>query len=167
MRRFLQYNCMCLLYIALLLQAHAQTYSVNGSISSPLLPVRYTSVTFVDVNDTTRKFAALTDTVGNYRMDIVSGVTPIDNLPEGFVLHQNYPNPFLTTTTIGYQLDKQSDVLVTVYDILGREVKRFALGAQQAGVYDVRWNGRNDLGRRVAAGIYLYRLETKHGSLVK
>ncbi|MBI5473804.1 MAG: T9SS type A sorting domain-containing protein [Ignavibacteriae bacterium] len=167
MTKLFQNGCVCLFCMVSLVQVRAQTYSVTGNVSSPLLPVRYASVTFVDVNDTTRKFSALTDTIGNYRMDIVSGVASSDKLPEGFALYQNYPNPFLTTTAIGYQLDKQSDVVVTVYDILGREVKRFALGAQQAGVHDVRWDGRTDLGRKVAAGIYLYRLQTKHGSQVK
>ncbi len=76
----------------------------------------------------------------------------------------NYPNPFNPETWIPFQLHKEAHVRITVYDILGREVRRFDLGHQPAGYYNTReravyWDGRNDLNERVASGAYFYHLE--------
>ena len=76
----------------------------------------------------------------------------------------NYPNPFNPETWIPFQLHKEAHVRITIYDILGREVRRFDLGHQPAGYYKTReravyWDGRNDMNERVASGTYFYRLE--------
>ncbi len=76
----------------------------------------------------------------------------------------NYPNPFNPETWIPFQLHKAAHVRITVYDILGRKVRRFDLGYQAAGYYKTReravyWDGRNDMNERVASGAYFYRLE--------
>ena len=76
----------------------------------------------------------------------------------------NYPNPFNPETWIPFQLHREAHVRITVYDIVGREVRRFDLGHQPAGYYKTReravyWDGRNDMNERVASGTYFYRLE--------
>ena len=76
----------------------------------------------------------------------------------------NYPNPFNPETWIPFQLHKGAHVRITVYDTLGREIRRFDLGYQPAGYYKTReravhWDGRNDMNERVASGTYFYRLE--------
>ncbi len=76
----------------------------------------------------------------------------------------NYPNPFNPETWIPFQLHKAAHVRITVYDILGRKVRRFDLGYQAAGYYKTReravyWEGCNDMNERVASGAYFYRLE--------
>ncbi len=76
--------------------------------------------------------------------------------PKYFSLSQNYPNPFNPTTTIEYDLPKTEKVKLIVYDILGNEVASLVDAEQNAGVYKVRWNGRNNSGASVASGIYLY-----------
>ena len=76
----------------------------------------------------------------------------------------NYPNPFNPETWVPFQLHKDAHVRITIYDVLGREVRRFDLGYLPAGYYKTReravyWDGRNEMNERVASGTYFYRLE--------
>jgi hypothetical protein len=77
------------------------------------------------------------------------------NLPISFTLHQNYPNPFNPITKIKYELPKDVNVTITVYDILGREVVRLVNNEyKKAGIYETEWNAVN-----FASGVYFYRIE--------
>lgn len=78
--------------------------------------------------------------------------------PESFSLNQNYPNPFNPSTTIKYQLAKQTDVALTVYSVSGQLVRTLVSGAQQPGYYTIQWNGLNNAGEQVSSGVYFYRL---------
>ncbi|MBC8526664.1 MAG: T9SS type A sorting domain-containing protein, partial [Candidatus Cloacimonetes bacterium] len=79
--------------------------------------------------------------------------------PVKFYMHQNYPNPFKNTTTIEYALAKPSKVTVSIYNIRGQLVKRFKVGDQDAGYYDIVWNGKNEQDRNVGNGVYFYKLK--------
>ena len=79
------------------------------------------------------------------------------------VLLANYPNPFNPETWIPYQLSESADVRVSIYSINGSLVRQLDLGHQSAGVYRSRsraayWDGRNEVGERVASGLYFYTL---------
>ena len=95
------------------------------------------------------------------------GVEPffIDKLrPRQTRMFPNYPNPFNPETWIPFQLHKAAHVRITIYDALGRVVRKFDLGRQPAGYYTTRgravyWDGRNHMNDRVASGTYFYRLE--------
>lgn len=82
-------------------------------------------------------------------------------LPEAFALHQNFPNPFNPTTTIGYALPEEGFVSLRIYDLLGKEVRTLVDDFEFAGMKSVRWDGRDDMGREVSAGLYIYRLEAE------
>ena len=82
-----------------------------------------------------------------------------NSLPNKFVLHQNYPNPFNPVTTLRYDLPENSLVNITVYDMLGRQVKTLVNQAQDAGYRSVVWDATNDYGKPVSAGIYLYQIQ--------
>lgn len=83
-----------------------------------------------------------------------------DNIPpKEFRLFQNYPNPFNPVTTLHYDLPKRSDITLMIYDILGRQVRTLVQGMEEPGYKSVRWDGTNDLGQQVSAGVYLYRIE--------
>ncbi|MFQ6676619.1 MAG: FlgD immunoglobulin-like domain containing protein [Fidelibacterota bacterium] len=82
-------------------------------------------------------------------------------IPEEFSLHQNYPNPFNPYTTILYDLPQNSKVSLVVYDILGREVATLVNGKKPAGYYSLRWDGRDDSGRPLASGLYIYRISAR------
>jgi aminopeptidase N len=73
--------------------------------------------------------------------------------PESLVLEQNFPNPFHTTTTIIYQLQRQEHVTLKIYDILGREIAVLVQGRQIPGEYRVVW-----MPHRCASGVYVCRL---------
>ena len=81
------------------------------------------------------------------------------------VLLPNYPNPFNPETWIPYHLSEPAEVTLTIYGIDGRVVRRLDLGHQAAGYYQGKsraayWDGRNNVGERVASGIYFYTLTT-------
>ena len=146
----------------------SQTYVVEGKVSTSTIPVHYASVTFIEKSDTTKKFSAITDSAGNYKLSVVTGVSSQPAVvPQSIELAQNYPNPFSSTTAISYQLNKQNDVQVAVYDILGREVKTFKVGLQTPGTHAVHWDGKDNFGTRIASGVYFYRLQTAHETSVK
>jgi len=82
-----------------------------------------------------------------------------ETLPQGFALEQNFPNPFNPVTTLRYDLPKNGHVNITIYDMLGREVKTLINQTQNAGYRSVQWNATNDYGKPVSAGIYLYQIQ--------
>lgn len=88
-----------------------------------------------------------------------SGLTNIvlskNNIPGNFKLYQNFPNPFNPSTTIRYDLLKQSKVVLKVYNILGQEVATLVNEEQQAGVYKVQLSA-NKYG--LVSGVYIYRI---------
>ncbi len=77
-------------------------------------------------------------------------------IPTVFALSQNYPNPFNPSTTINYQLPKNSYVTLKVYDILGKEVTTLVDEMKEAGSYDVQLNAQ-----QFASGVYFYRIHTR------
>ena len=82
-----------------------------------------------------------------------------DVIPLQYVLHQNYPNPFNPITTLRYDLPENSYVNVTVYDMLGREIRTLVNTTQDAGFKSVRWDATNNQGNPVSAGVYLYKIQ--------
>lgn len=151
-----------------LIDVYGQSISVKGNIITSRLPVKNASVTFIDNADTTNKFSALTDASGNYEINLdITSVNTRNNLPTNFELAQNYPNPFFSSTNIPYSLNKVSNVQVIIYDILGRVVRKFNVGYQSIGAHNILWNGLNNLGQRVATGVYFYKLNAGGESQVK
>ena len=89
-----------------------------------------------------------------------------DVQPKDTLLAQNFPNPFNPETWMPYQLSTSADVTIQIYDISGRLVRTLELGWKPTGAYMTRasaayWDGRNELGERVASGTYFYTLQTR------
>ncbi len=78
--------------------------------------------------------------------------------PQGYKLKQNYPNPFNPATQIEYALPFAGEVILKIYDVIGNEVRTLIKGVSPAGERAVIWDGTDEIGRRVASGIYLYRM---------
>jgi len=76
-------------------------------------------------------------------------------LPDAVALNQNYPNPFNPTTQITYELPQQTDVRLTVYDMIGRQVATLVNETVQAGVHNVNFDASS-----LSSGVYIYRLQT-------
>ena len=82
-------------------------------------------------------------------------------VPDRFVLHNNYPNPFNGTTTITVDAPEAEQIEVAIYNILGQRVRVLYRGTAVPGVNQFVWyDGLNDNGHPVASGVYLYRLTT-------
>ncbi len=85
---------------------------------------------------------------------------PEEAAPEVFEfgMDQNFPNPFNPSTTIRYALPQATDVQLTVYNVLGQEVRVLVSQYLPAGAHAIQWDGRDAIGRAVSSGIYMYRL---------
>ncbi len=83
-------------------------------------------------------------------------------IPAGFMLSQNFPNPFNPETEIRYSLKSNGMVRLSVFDVLGREIAVLANGVQKAGFHSALFNGAE-----LSSGIYFYRLQSTAGVLTK
>jgi hypothetical protein len=92
-----------------------------------------------------------------------------NQLPSAFnvKLHQNYPNPFNPTTRLRYDLPKDTEVTITIYDIMGCEVRTLVNNQQSAGYKSVMWDATNDLGQPVSGGMYFYSISAEEFVQVK
>jgi len=100
--------------------------------------------------------------------ELITSIEPTpSSTPGEFCLLQNYPNPFNTETTILYQLPKLLKVKLVIYNLLGQSIAILKDEEQPAGNYSVQWDGKDDTGKQMPDGVYLYRLETKEFSEVK
>ncbi len=88
-------------------------------------------------------------------------------IPTTFDLGQNYPNPFNPTTTISFSVPTQEHVVLTIYDMLGKEVNTLVDGQMSAGTFKVTWQGDSKYGQKVSSGVYFYRMQAGSFSSVK
>ena len=89
----------------------------------------------------------------------------IEPLPEQFALHANYPNPFNPSTIIPYDVPRQANVRLVIYDLLGQPVRTLFTGHIMPGYYQAVWDGKDSRGRQAASGIYIYSLQAE-GTLI-
>jgi hypothetical protein len=107
----------------------------------------------VDVADIRKAYLSLPLTVG----DVHPGET---------LLAQNFPNPFNPETWIPYQLSEPADVTIQIFNLSGHLVRTLNIGFRPTGFYTTRsaaayWDGRNNVGERIASGVYFYTLQTQ------
>ncbi len=82
-------------------------------------------------------------------------------------LRSNYPNPFNPQTTLEYFLPAQSEVKLIIYNIKGQKVKTLLDEHKETGEHRIVWDGKDERGRAVPSGVYLYRLVTEEKSIVR
>ena len=109
--------------------------------------------------DELRILASFTPTDVN---DLTASVTPLS-----FDLAQNQPNPFSPMTRIDFAVPQKSSVSLAVFDVSGRMVRTLTDGSREAGRYAINWDGRDEAGKRVSAGVYFYRLTAGGESLTR
>jgi hypothetical protein len=106
------------------------------------------------------------DSVFSFLVDSSVGINepPNISLPKTFSLSQNYPNPFNPSTTIDYSIPDGNYNLVSlkIYDLRGRLIRTLVEETKGQGEYKTHWDGKNDLGKQVSSGVYLYRLEAEN-----
>jgi len=104
-------------------------------------------------------------TYGNAMEMSVGTINVLDQtaIATSFELTQNYPNPFNPSTMIEYNIETAGHVSLKIYDVMGRLVRTLVDEYQEAGYangYNVLWNGLDNMGNQVSAGIYIYSLQS-------
>jgi hypothetical protein len=90
-----------------------------------------------------------------------------NQITTGLRIAQNYPNPFNSATTISYDLSKTTSVELTIFNLLGQKIRTLVNSRQPAGKYQIQWDGRDNAGRKMASGIYLYRIKAGESIQIK
>lgn len=105
------------------------------------------------------------DNISN--LDTTSTPSVVDpysaDIQGNFTLSANYPNPFITATTIGYVLPTSAYIRLNIYNLKGEKVRTLINRYQSAGSFEISWNRCNDNNARVASGIYIYSMEINTG----
>lgn len=83
-------------------------------------------------------------------------------IPSSYKLHQNFPNPFNPETIISFDLPEKAKVSLKIFDILGREVRTLVNEEYDKGLFKVNWNGKNNMGEKLASGIYIYQIRVNN-----
>jgi hypothetical protein len=92
-----------------------------------------------------------------------SGIKPVSNeIPSKFSLYQNYPNPFNPITKIKFDLQKSEYTVLTIFDVLGREVAVLVSEQLKPGTYEVEWEGSN-----YPSGVYFCKIKASEFTDVK
>ncbi|MDZ7291336.1 MAG: carboxypeptidase regulatory-like domain-containing protein [candidate division KSB1 bacterium] len=101
--------------------------------------------------------------VSNIELNMPETPTAVDEsmreVPTKFDLAQNYPNPFNPETSIKYQVPVRTNVSLRIYNALGQEVRILVNGVKEPGIHTANWDGKDNNGRQLSTGIYLFRLE--------
>jgi hypothetical protein len=105
---------------------------------------------------------ARADEYGTYAVFYNDKMIPV---PEEYALYQNFPNPFNPSTTFRFDIPEDSRVKLEIYNILGQKVFTLLNADMEAGYHKATWNGMDATGRKMASGIYIYKL--KAGTFTK
>jgi hypothetical protein len=99
--------------------------------------------------------------IDDIRVGSFTSIEEITSPPDRLVLHQNRPNPFNRSTTINFELPKLAEVSLKVYDVSGRLVRTLVNETRhlEPGFYSILWNGEDEHGRPLSAGVYFYQLK--------
>ncbi|MEM8484271.1 MAG: S8 family serine peptidase [Bacteroidota bacterium] len=82
--------------------------------------------------------------------------------PQESELYQNYPNPFNPQTTINFHISQPARVQVSVYDLTGTEIATLVDQDLEVGCYNTSWNGRDESGRTMSSGVYMYKIDAEN-----
>lgn len=120
--------------------------------------VMYLGFGFEAIADAPNRTALMSNAVNWLLTGILDAPQAPEALPAEFSLMQNYPNPFNPETNIPFALPVRSQVKLSVFDLLGREVATLADGPFEAGLHTVNWNASE-----MSSGVYFYRLDAQGG----
>lgn len=122
------------------------------TVVSGVVPGDWVTANTTDMNMNSSEFAENVQVVLTGTEENLAGRRP------SYELAQNHPNPFTSSTSIQYAVPRTTQVTLRIYDASGRLVKVLAEGAHSASSYAARWDGKDESGRQVQAGIYFCKL---------
>ncbi len=91
----------------------------------------------------------------------------VEFVPEEIELLSNRPNPFNATTEIAFTLPNEQEIDLAIYDIIGNKVATLLKGSMSQGQHSAIWNGTDQRGNAVSAGLYFYSLTTEEGTVTR
>ena len=128
---------------------------------------------FLSPADTDSAFALILTTPSGYVVELPAAESALavsnefKSIPDNFIVMQNFPNPFNPSTTIKYDIYKNSPVQITVYDIMGNSVKNLFNGYQVSGLKSINWDATNNTGDIVSSGMYFYKVQVGESYEIK
>jgi len=132
----------------------------------------HTKYTITDLKNGVRYYFAVTavdfwgnESIFSKEVSAIAGNMP--SLPSDIELGDNYPNPFNPGTYIDFFLSEKEHVTITVFNSLGQKIRTLEHDIFEAGKHYTFWNGIDEAGQQVAAGIYFYQLEASTKILKK
>jgi len=148
-----------------LIIAHAQPLGARGKVN--ILNLTFEVLGATGGSDLNVEFTAMAAayTFENLLPKLASVFTGVKDeikateLPKTYSLLPNLPNPFNAYTEIQYSLPAEQHVVLTVFNVLGQKIKTLVNGTAAPGKGTVRWDGTDATGKKVPAGIYVYRIE--------
>jgi hypothetical protein len=110
----------------------------------------------------------ITDIIVDDNPAIISRVKqPENRIPTEWKLSQSYPNPFNAESIISYQVPKEAHVTIEVFNLLGQKLKTLVNEEKSPGSYQTIWNGKDENGRSVGSGIFVYRMQAGDFSAIR
>ncbi len=152
--------------------ATAVTFSANSIAAGPNLTIASTGEVILSAGTLTviPKFFV----VSGGKFQVVSGTAPVSVetaaptvMPDEFIVHQNFPNPFNPETEIRFALPQDSHVVVTIYNALGQGIRTLTNTRFAAGFHSVNWDGKDKNGNPVSSGVYIYQMQAGEFSQVR
>ena len=144
-----------------------QNYDIRLSENSPCVDSGTPFLTFNNdtlVNLSESEYSGAAPEMGAKEFKTTHGVTELTDLPESFVLTQNFPNPFQDQTTISFETMRPGYCNVEIYSTLGRKINEFELGKLPPGRHSVQWNATDQFGKYVGSGVYIIRVNFPNGT---
>jgi len=105
-------------------------------------------------------FAGTDNGIYKYDLTLLNIVTPKIGINR-YKLYANYPNPFNAKTYIEYDLPRRTFAKLTIYNLLGQEIKELVNTVQPTGHYHISWDGTDTFGNPASSGVFIYHLETQ------
>ncbi|GIV45869.1 MAG: hypothetical protein KatS3mg036_0687 [Ignavibacterium sp.] len=144
-------------------RSNGGAFEVVGYVPGFGTTTEHKSYTFTDKNVKSGKYTYRLKQIDYDGQYVFSNTVEVEvNPPLTFALEQNYPNPFNPSTLIKYSLAKDAMVNISVYNAIGEKVATLVNGLQQAGRYEVNFDGGN-----LTSGIYFYTIEAGSFKAVK
>ena len=135
---------------------------VVGPPYSRVIGVEGASIRFISESNPGESYSDSTDIEGRFLIDLDDPDTAVESensaKPVVFRLNQNYPNPFNPGTVISYELLRAVNARVVIYNSIGQRMRSLVDEYQEHGSHAAIWDGRDDEGRPLASGVYIYRM---------
>ena len=148
------------------------TFSANSITAGPNFTIASTGDVILGAETTIAVIPQFFGVQGG-KLQVVSGAPPVSVetedpiIPDEFIVHQNFPNPFNPETEIRFALTKDSHVVINIYNTLGQQIDTLIEALYATGFHSVRWDGKDRNGSPVSSGVYLYQIQAGEFSQVR